>query len=137
MFNYMTSLLHQLFRAELNDLRHIHPPTYGAISVVDDLFLFACVTPEKEREAELALSLRHANIVRCLGIITTPAGDCVNSDDAENSGGDAPFLVFENVPGTLLDLIQDTPGGLPLSEVRVTCKRCHATISRAICAVGT
>lgn len=75
----------------------------------------------QEREAELALSLLHPNIVRCLGTLTAREGrqDDASSASSGGGGGDGvAFLIFEHVPGTLLDLIQERPGGLSLPEVR-------------------
>lgn len=71
--------------------------------------------PLQEREAELALSLLHPNIVRCLG--TLPAGRSKGKHGGAGVGGDVGFLIFEHIPGTLLDLIQGCPGGLSFSEV--------------------
>ncbi|CAM9591806.1 unnamed protein product [Scytosiphon promiscuus] len=90
----------------------------------------------QQREAQLALSLLHPNIVRCLGTLTNgeafgPSGagtlHAGVGDDGDRGGGiggscasggraseEVAFLVFEHVPGTLLDLIQERPGGLPL-----------------------
>lgn len=69
----------------------------------------------QEREADLARSLIHPNIVRCLGTLTAGGADA--SSEGGNGDGVA-FLIFEHVPGTLLDLIQERPGGLSLPEVR-------------------
>lgn len=76
----------------------------------------------QDREADLARSLIHPNIVRCLGTLT--ATEARGRGGASSPGGDGgggadgvAFLVFEHVPGTLLDLIQERPGGLSLSEV--------------------
>lgn len=109
----------------------------------------------QQREADLALSLLHPNIVRCLGTLTngeafgpsrktTALAEGESGEDGEKgsdavlaggggddvkgggSGGSCPsgrsasevaFLVFEHVPATLLDLIQDRPGGLSLPTV--------------------
>lgn len=77
----------------------------------------------QEREAELALSLVHPNIVRCLGTLTANEGADRRAAGATGGhGGDVEgdslaFLVFEHVPGTLLDLLQERPGGLTLPEV--------------------
>lgn len=79
----------------------------------------------QEREAELARSLIHPNIVRCLGTLTAREARRGASASSTFAGGDGgagsddgvAFLVFEHVPGTLLDLIQERPGGLSLSEV--------------------
>ncbi|CAM9283651.1 unnamed protein product, partial [Laminaria digitata] len=68
----------------------------------------------QEREADLALSLLHPNIVRCLG--TLPAGAGAGGGGVDRGGGGVAFLIFEHVPGTLLDLIQDRPGGLSMTE---------------------
>lgn len=69
----------------------------------------------QEREAELALSLLHPNIVRCLG--TLPSGRGKGKHIGAGIGGDVGFLIFEHIPGTLLDLIQGCPGGLSFPEV--------------------
>ncbi|CAM9322479.1 unnamed protein product, partial [Ectocarpus sp. 8 AP-2014] len=69
----------------------------------------------QEREADLALSLIHPNIVRCLGTINA-GGTCVASGDGGVGREGVAFLIFEHVPGTLLDLIQEHPGGLSLRE---------------------
>ncbi|CBJ26942.1 possible MAPK [Ectocarpus siliculosus] len=69
----------------------------------------------QEREADLALSLIHPNIVRCLGTINA-GGTCVASGDGGVGREEVAFLIFEHVPGTLLDLIQEHPGGLSLLE---------------------
>lgn len=71
--------------------------------------------PWQEREAELALSLLHPNIVRCLG--TLPAGCSNGNHGGAGRGGDVGFLIFEHIPRTLLDLIQGCPGGLSIPEV--------------------
>ncbi|CAM9110918.1 unnamed protein product [Ectocarpus fasciculatus] len=66
----------------------------------------------QQREADLALSLIHPNIVRCLGTLNAGGTDV---DGGVGKEGVA-FLIFEHVPGTLLDLIQEHPGGLSLRE---------------------
>lgn len=78
----------------------------------------------QEREADLALSLLHPNIVRCLGTLTADGkaragrgGGSLLPVSGGGRAGDVAFLIFEHVPGTLLDLIQERPGGLSLSEV--------------------
>lgn len=71
----------------------------------------------QQREADLALSLVHPNIVRCLGTITAGGTGAGSGDGGVGREGVA-FLIFEHVPGTLLDLIQENPGGLSLHEVR-------------------
>lgn len=73
----------------------------------------------QEREADLALSLIHPNIVRCLGTINAGGTGIASGDGGAGREGVA-FLIFEHVPGTLLDLIQEHPGGLSLREVRST-----------------
>lgn len=77
----------------------------------------------QEREADLALSLLHPNIVRCLGTLTADgkdraAGGGSRLSGSSSGGDDVAFLVFEHVPGTLLDLIQERVGGLSFPEVR-------------------
>lgn len=89
------------------------------------------------REAGLALSLLHPNIVRCLGTLTADGKDLAGAGGGSSvpvSGGggrtgDVAFLIFEHVPGTLLDLIQERAGGLSLSEVPRATRR-YDTISR-------
>lgn len=75
----------------------------------------------QDREADLAQSLVHPNIVRCLGTLTATEARRSDAPPASGGGdggvGGVAFLVFEHVPGTLLDLIQERPGGLSLSEV--------------------
>ena len=70
----------------------------------------------QEREAELALSLLHPHIVRCLGTLPAAAGGG-GGRGVDHGGGGVAFLIFEHVPGTLLDLIQDRSGGLSMAEV--------------------
>ncbi|CAB1117847.1 unnamed protein product [Ectocarpus sp. CCAP 1310/34] len=69
----------------------------------------------QKREADLALSLIHPNIVRCLGTINAGGAGIASGDGGVGREGVA-FLIFEHVPGTLLDLIQEHPGGLSLRE---------------------
>lgn len=74
----------------------------------------------QDREANLALSLLHPNIVRCLGTLTANEGANKHGAGAKSSGdggNNLAFLIFEHVPGTLLDLLQERPGGLTLPEV--------------------
>ena len=75
----------------------------------------------QEREAGLARALIHPNIVRCLGTLTAREASASPEGGGGGGGGGGDgvaFLIFEHVPGTLLDLIQERPGGLSLSEVR-------------------
>lgn len=80
----------------------------------------------QEREADLARSLLHPNIVRCLGTLTAreAGGAGAGADfssvigDGGGKGDGVAFLIFEHVPGTLLDLIQERSGGLSPPEVR-------------------
>lgn len=77
----------------------------------------------QKREAQLAMSLVHPHIVRCLGALPVEAegkqrGEEMGAVEPGEGVGAVAFLVFEHFPGTLLELIQDRPGGLSLGEVQ-------------------
>lgn len=83
----------------------------------------------QEREADLAMFLVHPNIVRCLGKLPASAdGNRTASKTsmlgAEEKSEKIAFLIFEHIPGTLLELIQASPGGLPLEQVQQSYCRC-------------
>ncbi|CAM9399486.1 unnamed protein product, partial [Sphacelaria rigidula] len=82
----------------------------------------AYVKLTQKREAQLAMSLVHPHIVRCLGALPVEAegkqrGEEMGAVGPGEGVGEVAFLVFEHFPGTLLELIQDRPGGLSLGEV--------------------
>lgn len=87
----------------------------------------------QEREASLALSLLHPNIVRCLGTmsalqssLSTRSTVSQGKSRGKAIGGvldeDIGFLIFEHIPGTALDLIQGRPGGLSMGEASTSNK---------------
>lgn len=96
---------------------------FKAITDMEDEHTKNYVRLTQDREADLALSLIHANIVRCLGTLTAKEGadrhaaGSTNGHEGDLDGDSLAFLVFEHVPGTLLDLLQERPGGLTLPEV--------------------
>lgn len=94
---------------------------FKGLADMEDEHIRNYVRLTQEREADLARNLIHPNIVRCLGTLTAREGRGADASSVSGDGdGDGvAFLVFEHVPGTLLDLIQERPGGLSLSEVRM------------------
>lgn len=95
---------------------------FKGLTDMEDEHTRSYVRLTQEREADLAQSLLHPNIVRCLGALTAREDRGVGtqsvSGNVGGNGGGVAFLIFEHVPGTLLDLIQERPGGLSLPEVR-------------------
>lgn len=121
-----------MFSREYNSAGSTCIPTTKSVSAAPDVVTVLVLTipllpfappnleTKKEREAELSLSLRHPNIVRCLGTFPATAARRENEEveKEKREGKHIAFLVFEYVPGTLLDLIEGRPGGLSLPEVR-------------------
>lgn len=100
----------------------------------------------QRREAQLAMNLVHPHIVRCLGALSAEAEGKQREEEKGSTGpgegrGEVAFLVFEHFPGTLLELIQDRPGGLLLGEVwygedRILLERVCVCVTLVGCWVG-
>ncbi|CAM9777952.1 unnamed protein product, partial [Choristocarpus tenellus] len=69
---------------------------------------------KQEREVALLKYLIHPNIVRCVEMIREHSSSCLGGSSRSNG----TYIVFEFLPGTVMDLIQKHPKGLLVPEVR-------------------